>query len=207
MGTDESKRVSEYKLVFVGSVSKLVICYGGMSVIQTSAIEHVGQLNDLPIYCFLINAHILWCQLHEKTALHVYLALLNRWWFGFSSFAVLSSSLHLWPCLCCVWMSSVTPQKRKCCVLSIQQKLEICDHSRNGWSYSWISAEYGIGKLTVFDVHLGLAKLQTYRIFRVTDRVQSRHVRITDIPLNCISKHLIREVLHNHYMHTSVELD
>ena len=61
------------------------------------------------------------------------------------------------------------------CVLSIQQKLEICDHSKNGWSYSQISAEYEIGKLTVFDItmsmmNMWLAKLQACGRFRVTDR-------------------------------------
>ena len=68
-----------------------------------------------------------------------------------------------------------TPRKRMRSMLSIQQKLEICDCARNGWTYSRISAEHAIGKSTVFDVvrmiNVRLAKLQTYG------------VRITDIPL------------------------
>ena len=82
---------------------------------------------------------------------------------------------------------SITPRKRKHSVLSIQRKLEICDCARNGWTYSRISAEYGIVKSTVFDIvrviNIRLAKLQTYGIFRVMERVRSRRVRITDIPL------------------------
>ena len=64
-------------------------------------------------------------------------------------FQVLLFCCHLFICdpACAVVlrMSSVPPQKRKRCVLSI--------------------------------------KLQTYKIFIVMDRVQSRHVRIADIPL------------------------
>lgn len=48
-------------------------------------------------------------------------------------------------------------------MLSIQQKLEICDHTRNGWTYSWISAEYGIGKSTVFDIIKSEDKLKTFQ--------------------------------------------
>ena len=62
-------------------------------------------------------------------------------------------------------MSSVTPtpQKIKHSVLSIRQKLEICDRTRNGWTYSRISAEYGIGKSTVFDIIKSEDKLKTFQ--------------------------------------------
>ena len=77
-------------------------------------------------------------------------------------------------CAVVLRMSSVTPRKRKRSMLSIQRKLEICDCVRNGWTYSQISAEYGIGKSTVFDIicmiNMCLARLQTYGIFRVMDR-------------------------------------
>ena len=66
-------------------------------------------------------------------------------------------------CAVVLRMSSVTPQKRKRCVLSIKQKLEICDRSRNDWSYSQISAEYGIGKSTVFDIIKSEDKLKTFQ--------------------------------------------
>ena len=60
-------------------------------------------------------------------------------------------------------MSSVTPRKRKRSVLGIQRKLEICDRTRNGWTYSRISAEYGIGKSTVFDIIKSEGKMKTFQ--------------------------------------------
>ena len=62
----------------------------------------------------------------------------------------------------CAVVLRMSSAKQKRCVLSIQQKLEICDRSRNGWSYSQISAEYGIGKLTVFDIK-SEDKLKTFQ--------------------------------------------
>ena len=98
---------------------------------------------------------------------------------GGLAFQVLLFCRHLFficdpACAVVLRMSSVTPQKWKCCVLSIQQKFEICDCFRNGWSYSRISAEYGVGKSTVFDINMsminmclakasGLRNIQSYR--------------------------------------------
>ena len=126
-----------------------------LSELQTS--KHISQPNGLPIYCFLINAHIPWCQLHDKTALHV--CILPHSIVGGLAFQVLLFCCHLFiicdpACAVVLRRSSVTPQKRKRCLLSIKQKLEICDRLRNGWSYLRISAEYGIGKSTVFDIKL-----------------------------------------------------
>ena len=91
-----------------------------LSKLQTS--EHVSQPNGLPI---LINAHIPWRQLHEKTAL-IYMCVFCRarllvvW-----LFQVLLFCRHLFficdpACAVVLRMSSVTPQKRKHCVLSIK---------------------------------------------------------------------------------------
>ena len=60
-------------------------------------------------------------------------------------------------------MSSVTPQKRKRSVLSILQKFEICNRARNGWTYSQISADYGIGKSTVFNIIKSEDELKTFQ--------------------------------------------
>ena len=53
-------------------------------------------------------------------------------------------------------------------------------------SFIWLAKSLNI-KDCLFMVsstwEMHLAKLQTYGIFRVTDRVRSRHIRITDIPL------------------------
>ena len=80
-----------------------VYTYSRMSVIWTSDIQTHWSTERPSNYCFLINAHIPWHQLHEKMALHV--CILPRLIVGglaFSSFAVLSSSLlYLWPCLRC----------------------------------------------------------------------------------------------------------
>ena len=98
---------------------------------------------------FLINVHIPWHQLHEKTALHVCILLRSIvGGLASSSFAVLSSSLlHLWPCLRC------------------GSENVVCKLPKNESVVCWVF------------------KLQTYGIFIVTDRVQSQHVRITDIAL------------------------
>ena len=85
-------------------------------------------------------------------------------------------------------MSSVapapTPQKRKRSVLSIRQKLEICDRARNGWTYSRISAEYGIGKSTVFDIIKSEDKLKTFQSqLQNEDYTKKRRiVRTADFP-------------------------
>ena len=74
-----------------------------MSVIRTSDILTRWSTERPSNYCFLINAHIPWRQLHEKTAVHVCIFLRSIVdGLALSSFPVLSSSLlPLWPCLCC----------------------------------------------------------------------------------------------------------
>ena len=137
----------------------------------TSAIRTHRSPNDLPIYCFLINAHIPWRTLvaWEDGSTRVYFAVLNHCWFGFSSFAVLSSSLHLWPCLRCGSENVVCSSKMKALCAEHSAEIGNLDRLRNGWSYSRISAEYGIRKSTVFDINMSmmnmcLAKLQACRI-------------------------------------------
>ena len=119
----------------------LLTVYSGMSVIRTSDIWTRQSTERPSNSCFLINAHIPWHQLHEKTALHVPRLIVGG--LALSNFAVQSSSLlHLWPCLRC------------------GSEDVVCNSSKT----KALCAEY---------------KLQTYGIFIVTDRVQSRHIRIT----------------------------
>ena len=64
---------------------------------------------------FLINTHILWRQLHEKTALNVYFAALDRWWFRFFKFccSVVISSSFVTLLAVVLRMSSVNSPKTK----------------------------------------------------------------------------------------------
>ena len=159
--------------------------------------EHVGQPNVTHENFYLINAHVPWRQLHEELALYsLPCSIVGTCSFWLSGFAVLllqtkkrfSSSFVP---LLALRMSSVTPRKRKRSVLGIEQKLEICDRARNGWTYSRFSAVLcvKIHSICVYlcIINMRLVKLQTYGIVRVMDRVRSRRVRITDIPLYHIS--------------------
>ena len=105
---------------------------------------------------------------------------------GGLAFQVLLFYCHLFICdPACAVVLRMLSAKRKRCVLNIQQKLEICDHSRNGWSYSRISAEYGIGKLTVFDIK-SEDKLKTFQSqLQNEDYMKNRCiVRTADFPDN-----------------------
>ena len=175
--------LAPWQLVFLFSVvfGELTMALDNLWDVQwnvTSAIrthwssKHIGQPNDLPIYCFLINAHILWrtSVAWEDGSTRVYFAVLNR---------SLLFCRHLFficdpACTVVLRMSSVTPQKWKCCVLSIQQKFEICDRLRNGWrllvdlSRVWDWKVNCVRHQYEYDEHVpcqasGLQNIQSYR--------------------------------------------
>ena len=105
--------------------------------------EHVGQLNNLPIYCFLINAHISWRQLHEKTALHV--CILPHSIVGGLAFQVLLFCLFFIcdrACAVVLRMLSVTPQNKSivCWIfrrnlLSLKEWLELLMDLSRVWDW------------------------------------------------------------------------
>ena len=47
---------------------------------------------------------------------------------------------------------ATAPQKRKCVVLTIEEKLMICKHARLGDSNTAIADKYKIRKTTVYDI-------------------------------------------------------
>ena len=160
-----------------------------LSKLQPS--EHVGQPNDLPIYCFLINTHIPWqtSVAWEDGSTCAYFAALNHWWFGFSSFAVLSFLLHLWPCLHCGSENVVcnSPKMKALCaeysaeiwdLWSLEEWLELLTDFSRVWDWKADCVQHHYEH----DEHVpcqasGLRKIQSYR------QSQSWHVWMTDIPL------------------------
>jgi IS30 family transposase len=58
--------------------------------------------------------------------------------------------------------SAASGKKRKRVVLTIEDKLKICDLVKNGRSMTSAAAEFNVGKSTVHDIVKNQAKLQTF---------------------------------------------
>ena len=58
--------------------------------------------------------------------------------------------------------SAASGKKRKRVVLTIEEKLKICDLVKNGRSLTSVAAELNVGKSTVQDMVKNKAKLQTF---------------------------------------------
>ena len=58
--------------------------------------------------------------------------------------------------------SAASGKKRKRVVLTIEDKLKICDLVKNGRSLTSVAAEFNVGKSTVHDIMKNKAKLQTF---------------------------------------------
>ena len=58
--------------------------------------------------------------------------------------------------------SAASGKKRKRDVLTIEDKLKICDLVKNGRSLTSVVAEFNVGKSTVHDIVKNKAKLQTF---------------------------------------------
>ena len=116
----------------------------------------------------------------------LYFAALNCWQFGFQALVFCRHLVFICDLACTVdlRMLSISPQKRKRSVLSVQQKFEICDCTRNDWTYSRISAEYGIGKSTVFNIIKSDNKLKAFQSqLQLEDCMKTRCiVRMADFP-------------------------
>ena len=58
--------------------------------------------------------------------------------------------------------SAASGKKRKRVVLTIEDKLKICDLVKNGRSLTSVAVEFNVGKSTVHDIVKNKAKLQTF---------------------------------------------
>lgn len=81
-------------------------------------------------------------------------------------------------------MSTAHPQKRKRALLSVADKLQVCDEVRKGLSYARVSDKFSIGKSTVRDIVKSEEKLRCFQS-QLQDEDWSKRrciVRLADFP-------------------------